>query len=431
MKSIGILANIMLKEFNYKVLDNKDIEYSSNERKEDRLEKFPQIFNFENLETSIEFNRFLLDKFLENNFNVNSNGQEVTIGRIKSLRNSLIKFLNWLTANQINWKDHHYLKYELPIYKYRNYLIDEIKRVNSPIKYSTANTNLGDVRMLYEWAKSKNVIEELPFSYQIIYAPTSNNNRISSRAPKIKKMLSADITIPKKYIQPSSKELSAYTEQEYNLLINSEYCQAKSRQLWIKLAKEYGLRRIEIANLNQDILNDEYKGTYKVTGKFQKQRGIYFKEEILEEIKDYCNSKSRKLALNKYYENKGFTNAPPLFLNNKGDRINEATISNIIYPVKDELGNKGFIFDKTFHDLRATYAVNRLIELLKDQVNLDDMKYALQDELGHTLFDTTKRYLRVNRLRGDWSHTSGAGDYLSKVKGVESSDEGNILDDLI
>ena len=59
------------------------------------------------------------------------------------------------------------------------------------------------------------------------------------------------------------------------------------------------------------------------------------------------------------------------------------------------------------------------------------MKYALQDELGHTLFDTTKRYLRVNRLRGDWSHTSGAGDYLSKVKGVESSDEGNILDDLI
>ena len=126
-------------------------------------------------------------------------------------------------------------------------------------------------------------------------------------------MLSADITIPKKYIQPSSKELSAYTEQEYNLLINSEYCQAKSRQLWIKLAKEYGLRRIEIANLNQDILNDEYKGTYKVTGKFQKQRGIYFKEEILEEIKDYCNSKSRKLALNKYYENKGFTNAPLYF----------------------------------------------------------------------------------------------------------------------
>ena len=49
------------------------------------------------------------------------------------------------------------------------------------------------------------------------------------------------------------KILSSYTPEEYEQLINSDYCQNKNRKLWIKLAKEYGLRRIEIAGINEDI----------------------------------------------------------------------------------------------------------------------------------------------------------------------------------
>ncbi len=39
-----------------------------------------------------------------------------------------------------------------------------------------------------------------------------------------------------------------------------------SAQLWIKLAKEYGLRRIEIVRINEDIC-DAVNGLYVVTGK--------------------------------------------------------------------------------------------------------------------------------------------------------------------
>ncbi|MEK5768436.1 site-specific integrase, partial [Acinetobacter schindleri] len=120
---------------------------------------------------------------------------------------------------------------------------------------------------------------------------------------------------------------------------------------------------------------------------------IYFQKSILNEIIKYCNSDDRRLAVQKYFKKNGYTLSPPLFLNNKGERITFKTITNIIYPVKDELKEQGIIFNKTFHDLRATYALNRVMELWNKGIDMEHIRFVVSDELGHVLFETTKKYL--------------------------------------
>lgn len=143
---------------------------------------------------------------------------------------------------------------------------------------------------------------------------------------------------------------------------------------------------------------------------------------MLEAIKNYCNSRNRKIALQKFYEQNGLNEIPPLFLNNQGKRISSTAISNIIYPVKNELEEVGYKFNKTFHDLRATYAVDRVMDLLNKGFDMEAIRVVVSDELGHSLFETTKKYLVTNSIRSSWSEKIGLHEILS--------DEG-ILDEFL
>ena len=430
MKTLTIYLKIFLKDLDYEFLDTNDIKIISEEEAIDSLyEKFPQIINLENIDTSIEFNKFLIDKYRYNNFNINSNGKEISRLRIVNIQNSLVRFLDWLTQNNINWKVELTTTDETPIKLYQKYLIDQIQE--GVIQYGTATTYLGDVIMLFEWALSRNLIEALPFEYNIYHYTNHNSNIVTSKRSPSKQIYSAKIRIPKKYKNIKNKFLSAFTTEEYNHFTNTEYCQSQARKIWIKLAKEYGLRRNEIININEDILDENKQGLYDVIGKGNKKRKVYFKEKILKEIKEYSNCKQRKLALQKLYLESGYTTYPPLFLNNEGKRILASSLSNIMYPARAELAAKGIKFNKTFHDLRATYAVERVLELLQKGLDFEDMKFVISDELGHSLFETTKKYLRIKNARETWSEQSGVADMIDITELTNPKYTEDILDDFL
>ncbi|MEG0619388.1 MAG: site-specific integrase [Bacilli bacterium] len=433
MKTKPISLNIFLKDCQYETIGIDHIKIISEQRPEhEDYSNFPQIINLDNIETSIEFNLFLIEKFRFNDFSPkNNNGKEITKSRIKNLVTSLTVFLDWLTENNINWKDESYIDDENPVNLFKRYLIDRITEENSTIKYSTSSRYLGDVKMLYEWAAHNHIINHLPFTYSSHLYANEKTKKITSKRAPIFQVVTTSINIPKKYKGLKIKSLSSYTTKEYELLINSKYCQNRGRQIWIKLAKEYGLRRTEIININEDILNEEKHGLYTVTGKNSKQREIYFKKPILNEIKEYCNSDSRKLALHKYFQKNKYTPSPPLFLNNQGNRISHSTITNIIYPVKAELKENGFKFNKTFHDLRATYAVERVIDLLKQGIDMEHIDFIITDELGHNLFETTKKYLVTRSVRESWISQSGIGDVLKENGIFSESSSKDIFDDFL
>ena len=430
METHSITTKIMFKNWHYDFSKNDVPSIFSSENPSDEIYGgFPQIINLKNIETSIEFNRFLLDKYIYNDFNINRKNNEISKLRIENLLNSLKIFLNWLTQNLINWKDELTTSEESPIKLYQKYLIDLIEE--EKIEYSTATTYYRDVTMLYEWAVSRRIIDTLPFEYNINYNNNYRIDRITAKTQPIRKNFSSTLKIPKKYKSKKTKFLSSYTPEEYYELINTKYCKTPTRQIWIKLAKEYGLRRNEIININEDIIDDAKNGLYQVIGKGNKLREIYFKKEIINEIINYCNSHQRKIALKKHYLINDYTSSPPLFLNNKGIRIKPKSLSNIIYPAKEELSSKGFHFNKTFHDLRATYAVERFLELLKNGFDLDAIELIISDELGHSLFETTKRYLRIIKAREAWAIQSGIANVIKIEHMNENDDAEDILNDFL
>ena len=133
---------------------------------------------------------------------------------------------------------------------------------------------------------------------------------------------------------------------------------------------------------------------------------------MLDKIIEECNTDSRKLAVHKFCKKNGYTAFPPLFLNNKGERITHKTITNIIYPVKAELEEQGIMLNKTFHDLRATYALDRVLKLWEKGNVMENIRFIVADELGHKLFETTKRYLVIKGARENWISQSGIGKTL-------------------
>ena len=412
---MSVSLNIFLKECQFEIIGTNNIKIISEQRPEhEDYTNFPQLINLDNIETSIELNLFLIEKFRFNNFSMDKNklGNEISLLRIKSLQTALTVFLDWLTENKVNWKNENYEDNEDPINLFKNYLIDRIESKEAHLEYETASTYLNDVKMLYEWAAHNNIINRLPFTYSTYFHRNKNSSIINSKNTQFIKIIKKSINIPKKYKGIKSQTLSAYTHDEYNYLINAKYSQSKNRQIWIKLAKEYGLRRTEIINLNEDILDESKNGLHEVIGKFSKKREIYFRKKILDEIIEYCNTDSRKLAVHKFCKKNGYTAFPPLFLNNKGERITHKTITNIIYPVKAELEEQGIMLNKTFHDLRATYALDRVLKLWEKGNVMENIRFIVADELGHKLFETTKRYLVIKGARENWISQSGIGKTL-------------------
>lgn len=137
-----------------------------------------------------------------------------------------------------------------------------------------------------------------------------------------------------------------------------------------------GLRAAEVIGLNRSDV-DFKQEIIRVRGKGGKERILPL-------------GKREKMALEKYLAARGFPDAEPLFINNRGNRITTRTVQNIVHR---SLARISGITATNPHALRHAFATH----LLERGADLR----AVQELLGHTSLSSTQVYthLTVERLR--------------------------------
>ncbi|TFH89481.1 tyrosine-type recombinase/integrase [Vibrio ouci] len=383
------------------------------------VDKFPLLFSDTRFKDCLEVNLFLEYRYKGKFLRPKKGGQKnllggVTVKTIKSIANSLKIFLKWLEDEGIEWKDLYATsasekaKEWLPPYRYRAHLIDRIKR--NDLSLNTANLYISHVRQLYEWAWQTKRIEKLPFKYtdkvikkkrsnaefDLIFTSFSNNRGMVVQTN--------DLTIPKKFQQKKiglNDGLSPFSQKELQHLYSTSYMQAESRRLWADLSLLCGLRAFEVILLNEseivDTSLDETKVySVNILGKFNKHRQILVSRSLMARLWTYKNSAER-LKRSARWDSKHSLIDKPLFINRSGHRLNEGSITNITSIAATELSGSKVKFERSFHDLRSTFATSLARFLLGNNLPLGFIRYKLMSLLGHSNFSTTEKYIDLAR----------------------------------
>lgn len=139
--------------------------------------------------------------------------------------------------------------------------------------------------------------------------------------------------------------------------------------LIIRLLIDTGARINEIVNIEHKNVKIDSRAVYLSFTKTNKPRYVYISQKTIETLKSYLKWHNG----NKY-----------LLLNTNGTQIKKDSIYNLIEQLKKKLNITGI----NPHRFRHTFAT----KLIEENVNLS----LVMDVLGHTQFETTKRYIHVN-----------------------------------
>lgn len=402
-------------------------------RKDHWVDNFPLIWSHERQFDALEMNLYLEHRYKglyrapRRAARANSLGG-VSVKTLHSIANSLCIFLSWLAAEGVDWRQviaqatTQRAKYWLPVYRFRKLLIDLVQ-VNA-LGRDSANLYMTHVRQFYEWARRRGTIEKLPFEYQQLHIKRSNEdsdiNSIFSTNYRSAGLTvqTSDLTIPRKYRQKSlpSDQLSPYAHDELCALYDTEYLKSPARRLWVDLALFTGMRAFEIAQFQEVHVVDPSIGNTAsyhatITGKGNKERQILIPRTLMQRLWVYKNSDERMHRVMKWEVNNGIYHVKPLFINRSGIEVSEKSVSNTVIFARKELSLAGIVLERSFHDLRSTYATNLAKYMLDKGLEPGFIEFKLMALLGHSNFSTTRKYLNFARavtfdseMRG-WSDT--------------------------
>ena len=71
------------------------------------------------------------------------------------------------------------------------------------------------------------------------------------------------------------------------------------------------------------------------------------------------------------------------------------------------------------------------MSLLKQGIKMEHIEFVITDELGHNLFETTKRYLQTRSARISWINQSGMRDALKEIELADDNQSEDTLDDFL
>lgn len=373
-------------------------------------EDFPLLFSTEQLSTCLVMNLFLQQKYngpSGSHFQVKN---DVSLKTISSIANSLRVFLQWLDSNGRRWNENcersNPMPGEwLPTYAFRSHLIREVKAKR--LALTTANLYVGHIVQFYCWANEEGKIERLPVKLSKVHLQKKTSSSTSNllfgftSSHGSFQVQTHDLRIPKKYrakTRAFDSDLCPYTNNELYQLINDPSVQnAPNKKIWVQLGYRCGLRAFEVASLNCDDFNAKaasHMHEVIITGKKGKLRKAYIPLDLFEQIRDFKNS-AEQLKRRQKWEEIQLDEKAPLFINRSGQRINSASVSNLIYPVRRNLLEQGIRFKRNFHDLRSTFATGIAKHLILKGYDYGFICYKLTALLGHSDFETTKKYINL------------------------------------
>ena len=102
----------------------------------------------------------------------------------------------------------------------------------------------------------------------------------------------------------------------------------------------------------------------------------------------------------------------PLFINRSGLGISEKSVSNTAIFARKEMARSGCVLERSFHDLRSTYATNLAKYMLDKGLEPGFIEFKLMALLGHSNFSTTRKYLNFARAVTFDSEMKGWSDTI-------------------
>ncbi len=161
----------------------------------------------------------------------------------------------------------------------------------------------------------------------------------------------------------------------------------------IRLLYSSGMRVSEATTLmNADVFLDKGYIHLKKT-KNGSERIVPLGSDIVEELKKYVSYRNRMPITD--------TSGPlkPFFIKPDGESVLAETVSRYFRDILDKCGIP-FKGDKTgprIHDLRHTFAVNSMLKLLNEGVDLYTSLPILSAALGHNNVRSTEKYVRLTQ----------------------------------
>lgn len=312
----------------------------------------------------------------------------------------LLDFLNFSEKVGVGWSE----ATEMHLAQYRNALTSTSSPLTkNPLKRDTVNGRLRTVCLFYKFALGKGYVAKLPFSYKDVRVSHNRDDnmmahmRTNSGTAKVNRLMLR--TYDSELEIPPNKEIKRFIDNFPNWRDR-----LMAEAMWFT-----GLRRDEACNLTLSALPEDPRSlagkTHKVRiqGKGGKWRSVYFPVSLLVSIARY-GELERNLRVRK---NKVKTNR--LWVSDGGVPIQPAAINKVFATNSARCGVK-----ITPHDLRRSYATNRLIYL--EDYDVPSPYKIVQAELGHAHLATTLRYIRyVERMRAEV--VTSHGQFIDQLAG--------------
>lgn len=342
---------------------------------------------------------------------------------------ALLHYFTFLNDIEIEW-DYMPVPIRLrPTYAFRKHLRDMYK--SGKIARSTANSYMGSVINFYKFYLARNHdFENPPFKYEIVKVKSSGTheymkvNFIHVDTTDLRLKLPNDTSyfgLSRKLVPLNTKEwnvlVRCYKENGVGISRSKDgdkkVSLSEEFKLAVELSRYAGLRRSEIVTLKARAIykpdSEQLKRKYLIhsagltldprLGVDTKNGTVRIAEiptELMMALHEYINS-SRYIQRRKKYEeycSEGKDN-PPLFLSQNGRPYSPKTLDarwgELRNAVKEELPN----FGHKFHNLRSTYAVERLKELISSGLKEGKALDYLQSVMGHKSRETLLGYLKL------------------------------------
>lgn len=275
------------------------------------------------------------------------------------MRSFIEKFIDYLkyerrySSNTIN-------SYETDLNELNMYLKDiDIKKINYDImhgyliymhnlnyKTKTISRKLSSIRSFFDYLIQNQYIESNPMSL-------IQNPKLEKKLPKV--LYSDDL-----------EEMLSIPKLDDVIGIRDA--------LILELFYSTGIRLSELINIKLSDIN-KYNKTIKILGKGNKERYVLYGSKCEKLLDNYLNNSRVKLVYN---------DTPYLFLDKKGNKLNNNKIHYLFQKILDKSNIKIHISP---HTLRHTFAT----DLLNDGADLK----TVQQLLGHENLSTTEIYTHV------------------------------------
>ena len=358
---------------------------------------------------------------------------------VSSQSRALLRYFSFLEDIGVEWDDMPSRQSKRPTYLFKRHLESQYKNGHEDkLAVSTSKSYMRSVVNFYKFYISRGYqFKNPPFNYETI---THYINAVySSMGSKAKVIIqTTDLRLgisqqrkdtPQQLVALSDdewKEVDRVIRKErmvvrYKDGIANTYPLPIEFTLIFLLMRYCGLRRVEVLSMKLSLIRkptqeELQKGYLRLTiggkdgveTKNSKERIIEFPSLLMKNLYEYIISE-------RYLNRKKLSNAGniSLFINNKGDTFNNDTLNSRWSEVRNAIRLDYPSFNHKAHNLRPTYGVSRLKQLVNSGMQQADALSYIQNRMGHSSLATTLHYLhQLNNPKSGDELSEIAFDYL-------------------